>query len=550
MGKRATRRGSRLSQHKPAAGRPKVRQPPLRQLPVADIGWLRDHVPDQLWTGGFVTGDPYAGMLRLSRVLDAIGAFSKASGLVVAPDRSILDGSLTSLERVPIESRAPLLDHLRSQGLTKAALPAGFVHAIRVYADAPGAWISALAGSELPDPDLGQASSYMSAVVRSLADGRGRPATVIKGLLLRETMAAGRISFPRDFGPVDELPRYPFDLNEEERAGVESFLRATFGAISQSDEVHGADRRAWAQRFWTENGRLFPCLVEAEAEEPAGVVADVPDRALEDADMTDSDNEVGGTGPEALGDELGAIWSDFLQRSAEVDPGVYDPDRYEVTTGLVAHGLRVAIAVVAHPGTWIGEFSAPLLRSLVEILINLAWLAIAEKTDAAIYAKFKDFGRGHAKLMKLHLEEAADRIPGGSETLEDLVESIADEVNAEVTEELQDISLEATFSGKDLRKMALSAGVEDLYRLGLAPMSSITHSEWPALARYALEYCRNPLHRLHRVPRQSLSPSVRPTAGRSAVFLAEQLLDAYKVAFPEDHPGAVTGDSHASSSQF
>jgi len=42
-----------------------LRQPPLRQLPVADIGWLRDHVPDQLWAGGFVTGDPYAGMLRL-----------------------------------------------------------------------------------------------------------------------------------------------------------------------------------------------------------------------------------------------------------------------------------------------------------------------------------------------------------------------------------------------------------------------------------------------------------------------------------------------------
>ena len=525
-----------------------MRQPPLRQLPVADIGWLRDHVPDQLWAGGFVTGDPYAGMLRLARVLDAIGAFSRATGLAVAPDRSILDGSLTSLERVPIESRAPLLDHLRSQGLAKAALPAGFVHAIRVYADAPGAWISALADSELPEPDRGQASFYMSAVVRSLADGQGRPATVIKGLLLRETMAAGRISFPRDFGPVDELPRYPFDLNEEERASVESFLRATFGAISQSDDVHGADRRAWAQRFWTENWRLFPCLVEAEAEEPAGVVADLPDRALEDADMTDSDKEVDGTGPEALGDELGAIWSAFLQRSAEVDPGVYDPDRYEVTTGLVAHGLRVAIAVVAHPGLWIGEFSAPLLRSLVEILINLAWLAIAEKTDGAIYAKFKDFGRGHAKLMKLHLEEAADRIPAGSETLEDLVESIADEVNAEVTEELQDISLEATFSGKDLRKMALAAGVEDLYRLALAPMSSITHSEWPALARYALEYCRNPLHRLHRVPRQSLAPSVRPTAGRTAVFLAEQLLDAYKAAFPEYHQGAVTGDPHGSSS--
>ena len=101
-----------------------------------------------------------------------------------------------------------------------------------------------------------------------------------------------------------------------------------------------------------------------------------------------------------------------------------------MTTGLVAHGLRVVIAVVAHPGLWIGEFSAPLLRSLVEILINLAWRAIAEKTDAAIHAKFKDFGRGHAKLMTLHLEEAADRIPGGSETLEDLVGSIARSANS------------------------------------------------------------------------------------------------------------------------
>jgi hypothetical protein len=97
-----------------------------------------------------------------------------------------------------------------------------------------------------------------------------------------------------------------------------------------------------------------------------------------------------------------------VQRIARTtDPDLYDPDRHEVLSGLTAHGLRVAIAVASNPAIWIGEFSAPLLRVITEILIVLTWLGTPEGHPPGIYARYKDFGRGHLKLMKCTLRTSA-----------------------------------------------------------------------------------------------------------------------------------------------
>ena len=486
-------------------------------------------MPNHLWTGGFVVDDPTAGALRAARVLDAIGAFAKARDVRIAPDGSYLDGGLIAFEAVPEELRDDILGYLRAEGLGDIALPDGFVDAVRMYPNPPGSWMSRAGVPWQGAGHPAKAERYVATVVLALADGQGPGATAVKGLALRQCMDAGMIKFARGIIEPDLLIRYPYQLSKEEQAEVEGFFRASYGGISGLDDERASARRAWAKSFWTSNWSLFPCR---ELDSPRAVTSDTESQTGQDAereqDLTGAPEETGG-GAEA-GDRLASTWKRFLELAYRTDPDLDDPDRYEVVTGLAAHGLREAIAVAAHPGLWIGEFSAPMLRVVVEILIVLAWLADVEKEDPSIYRKFKEFGRGRAKLMKLHAEDLADSAPAGADLLEGVIGRLSDEVNAEVFEEFQDISLEATFSGLNLRQMALAAGRDDLYKLGLAPMSAVTHSEWPALAKYALQTCANATHKLHHIPRPTLEPALRPVAGETAAHLASQLVEAYEHA--------------------
>lgn len=78
------------------------------------------------------------------------------------------------------------------------------------------------------------------------------------------------------------------------------------------------------------------------------------------------------------------------------------------------------------------------------------------------------------------------------------------EVNQDLDEEWQNISIEGTFGGVTIRDMAIAVGMENEYRLHFAPASSATHGEWSLLDRYVLERCQNPLHGGHRIPLATL----------------------------------------------
>lgn len=516
--RRPQRRASRLKQHRPSPERKKLLQPPLRQLPMTDMRWPQDHVPNFLWAGGLVVDNPDDGLQRMANVLDAMHQFLKDRGADLSPKGILLDGSLTSFESVPEELRADLLDYTRGRGLAHAACPEGFAHAIRMYPGAPGEWLSNLcAGRDLHiDPEAAQ--RYLAPVIAATLSGRSPASTAIKASVFRQYLVYDRLRFHESAAPPEALFKYPRDVNDDERSLVGAYVRANYGALQAADEEGREAREGWAKRFWRANWSLYPCLQRGETRyaEPPKETDDMPmPEAEEPPDAAEFDRQ------------LREVWDEFHRVAHTADPDLYEPDRHEVLTGLTAHGLRIAVAVGIHPGLWVGEFSAALLRIISEILIVLAWLRTPAGDDPEIYVRFKDFGRGRLKLMKLHAEEFADTAEG-KDILRELIEQLDDEVNEDVMEEFQDISIEGTFAGMDLRKMAQAAGVEWPYKLSFAPMSSVTHSEWPILARYSLRRCANPLHRFHRLPRPDLSPALMPVGGQTAVLMAEQLLEAYR----------------------
>ena len=519
--KRPKRRNTRLARHRPAAGRKRVLQPPLRTIPLASLRWAEDLAPDFIWAGGLVVDDPDQGLMQLSSILDSMREYLQGKGVSTSEGGLLLDGGLVAFESVPTELRAGLIAHLQANGLAEACCSEGFAHAISMYPGAPGGWLAGVVPRGELGVDSAKAERYLAPVVGSMISGRSPQSTAVKVGVFRSLLVQGYLSFARDAVPTEGLLRYPFRVTQEERQEVEAFIRASFAALADADGQRHAQKATWGEQFWRANWNLYPCLSVSPSEVPPPA-DDVQEPVS--VDQHDSPQEAGETETAIAG-----IWDEFQRVAYARDPDLYEPDRYEVVTGLTAHGLRIAVALVTHPGFWIGEFSAALLRVVSEILIVLAWLRSTGDSDPATYVQFKDFGRGRLKLLKLHAEDFADQQEDGDvAAFVELIQQLDDEVNEEMGEEFQEISLEATFAGLDIRKMAFSSSMEWPYRLAYAPMSSVIHSEWPILARYAMQRCANPLHRFHWVPRRNLTPARLPSGGQTAVAMAAQLLEVYK----------------------
>jgi hypothetical protein len=178
------------------------------------------------------------------------------------------------------------------------------------------------------------------------------------------------------------------------------------------------------------------------------------------------------------------------------------------------------------------EHGSSITRALLEARIVLKWLF--QRDDPELFSKFKNYGRGRIKLLKLHLEEYRDSLKDPSPDLDKHIEYLDALVNQDIWEEFQDISIEGNFAGIDTRKMAEQVGLLSEYRLLFAPASASVHGEWAALDQYVLTACENPLHRHHRIPRADLHVRLGPELVDSAIAIASQLVDDYMHAFTDD----------------
>lgn len=486
-------------------------QPPLKTIGDLRLTtWLRDQFPDYLWVCSILSEELERGTRTLNATLDHVNNSLDVALNNCAEARPVLDGSLSSWEAIPEAVRPRVLEDLRVADLYELAVPETFAHVLGMYPKAPGSWlIQRWRDSGLSiDPEL--AESRLNETIRASFHGRDPVATRAKAFALRGFVLAGRIYFGQDVKTVELLPRYPHELNQEEVARVEGFIRASFGALhglrDGPDEGRGDSDPTWPAQFWRANWRIFSCHLAESGARPAD--EDVLRRALRDATT-----------------RLNALWRRFEDTALKTDPDLYNPDRYEVLTGITARALRVLTAAVHSPAAWTVEHSAPLLRSMVEALITLTWLAHRE--DRSLYSRFKDFGRGHLKLWKLHLEEYADSLDEVPQDVGAQLDDLQALVNEELSEEFQDIDIGGSFAGVDMRKMAYEVGLEQDYRLVLAPASADFHGEWGHLARYALTWCRNPAHRFHRVPRQDVEPDLSPSVIQVALDFAERVVDTY-----------------------
>lgn len=438
-----SRPNTALSGHKKQGN---LLRPPFNTLDNLRLHvWLRDAFPDYLWVCSLLASDLDRGTKVVTATMDDVNETLDRVLGNKAPDRPVLDGSLSSWEKVPEKARAPVLDNLKAAGGFELAFPEEFAHVLGMYPGAPGSWLIEPWRQEGLSIDPERAERSLNQTIRESIHGQSPVATKAKAMALRGLLEAEKIVFGADVETVNLLSRYPGGLTPDELAQVESFIRAAFGISGLREAKEEPDslspRAAWAQTFWRSNWRVFPCRIsDAEELRPSG-------------------DQVRASLDEFTG-AVDRLWHNFDDVALTADPDLFNPDRYEVLTGITARCLRTLVAAIESPASWTAEHSAPLVRSMAEALITISWLL--RRDDAALYARFKDYGRGRLKLLKLHLEEHADGLDQVPADLAEQLSRLDALVNEDLSEEFQDINLSGTFSGVDIRKMAYEVGLHSV----------------------------------------------------------------------------------------
>ncbi len=524
-GNKRQRRNSSLKDHRRTG---KVLQPPFRTISkTKSVPWLRDIFPDMLWICAVISHHGDEGMLLASRFIDRVESVmdaAAADGRITKPEKLLLGGELTSFEEVPVELRSEIIFALRSDDLYEEGVPGVLARALSKYSDMPGAWL--LDGWRGREPIIApdEQERYLARVVLDSAHGQSAVATKAKCMPLRARFKVGKIVLtPEVFEEwKDILPRYPFNVTEEERRRIEPSIRAAFLALSslrygpEEDEAD-APALAWARTFWRQNWKLYKC--KTSKNQPPG------------DELRASKDTISGA-QRHWHTELDELQKSFDQTAQQVDPDLYNPDRYEVLTGITLRMLRSLSVLIGYPALWTMEHGSSVTRALLEARIVLKWLI--QRDDPELFSKFEDYGRGRIKLLKLHLEEYRDSLKDPSPDLDKHIEYLDALVNQDIWEEFQDISIEGNFAGIDTRKMAEQVGLISEYRLLFAPASASVHGEWGALDQYVLTVCENPLHRHHRIPRADLHIRLGPELVDSAIAIASQLVGDYVHAFTDD----------------
>lgn len=463
--------------------------PPLSATGVFALAdWVRDDLPDLLWP-----------TLVLSELGTASGRRFVSWQKAVLQDLSehaepdliadCLDGRFTGLDR--LADRTPdAKDIVRRRAREHGLLPTPVARVIGSYPARPADWLVDDDPASIDDAGL---RLLASALVEVLRDGHRE--AVIKCLGIWSAVQAGTFRSSGDM--IDLLKTYPTDPSTRGRA--DTAVRAAWGArkgmLLYHDENHFEASIQWARSFWTTNSMTSRCVRHRSEEIADDVEAstDSGDAPPEPTPMPDSGSHLRRAAIDLL--------SSYVQALETAPMNLYDRERQEVHSGLVARAGRDVITALGIPDLWCMEHGAHIVRVLVEARIYLQWMA---QQEPSIYKAFQDYGAGKAKLYARIVDEVPEeaRQQGFVEAVEEL-ERLSR--NGGIIDYRTVDTRDSFAEGKSIRAMAQECGLIDLYRQAYYMASGVAHSEWWSVETHAMERCLNVMHGGHMIPSLSLN---------------------------------------------
>jgi hypothetical protein len=514
-GKRPRRFNSSLNEHRQDK---KVLTPPMMRIPgLVTTSWPHDGLPECIWIA--------AVSKETGRRAGAHGPLDVLESFVPPEATDVLDGRISRFDLVPLDRRADARAALREHA--PYGLPDDLGHALSQYLNCPALWLYEDWLME-NDGDIARGVEYLSDLVRPMIPSRGSHSAELRCMVIARNAKAGKLHFLEDVETAELLPKYPTYLDKDDRAKVESFIRATWNSLQN---IPGDDATAtpdWCRYFWHRSYEISPCLpfngdIDQESLDEFG-----EESFPEEDDSADTKKETSVAKLRAaFAEAIRGLGADLQQQQSEASLDTFSPEEDEVKLGLASRAFRLLRHFLLTPSWWTNEMAPHLIRSLVDERIVVAWLL--KKDDPELFRAYKEYGAGKRKLYKLKLEELMDAEDGDSEEREDARElhrRLEAEVNQDTMEEFLTIDLGGTFSGKNIRQMAKETELADLYSLSYQPLSTESHGEWGSLIMFDLKHCGNPLHHYHRLGTFTFDEPSYIHAGwaRSAINLSEEII--------------------------
>jgi hypothetical protein len=439
---KATERG-RPSPFKDHRRRGKRHLPPLLDLPVEPAlrPFRKVAFPDFLWLLTMLRARPLTeGAWPTTAALDAgQAAFHRAfeRGAFEAVREPVFHGLLTDWELVPEQERGELIAEFQRFGIYEAIAPEPLAHILAAYDEAPGRWLVQPRLEVGLVPDLVKAEEHLWETMRLGGSSHFELATQAIFVWLRGLVMTRRIHWQAGDAVLELFPRYPNELDDDQRKAVESAIRASYLSIVASDTSDRPASAEWCARFWRANRRLYRCLGPVTEE--------------------DTGSDRGRGSARAAG--LYQLHYRFLRATDDIDPNLWDHDRYDVLTGVTWRILRTAAHVTTHPAVWSEEHGYPFVRMLFEAYVQLKWMVTVEGMRPGIWHEFKSYGRGRNKAMLMHTQAVLSRSEGEPrKILEGLLPKLKEQANRDIAEDFQDILIADSFAA-DTSLLAMAKAV-------------------------------------------------------------------------------------------
>lgn len=166
-------------------------------------------------------------------------------------------------------------------------------------------------------------------------------------------------------------------------------------------------------------------------------------------------------------------------------------DKFIVLSGLYTYAVKI-LKDVCDNNLHNSISSRILLRTIIDVLINMKYLLILEKDNANVWREFQDYGLGKYKLIYKKAEEKY-KMSEKSHLTPKILEAL---VNDNFDEEAMDIDL-GYFDKTSIIKKFEEVGEKELYDTIYDYDISYSHAHWGAIRESSMLKCDNVLHQLH-----------------------------------------------------